>query len=1675
MQARTSGGYPAGAPGGHGTGAADQADEFAAGSGQAGASGRASGGHATMARTSGGHQTGGPGGGGAAQGGAAVHWLSELPAEVFVEAEAGPGQVLFSVPLIPLRPPSVPVEFDAWLAMRHWYRALRDLADQDLVLVTGLLSWRPPDGPPVRGHLLSTPVEIVVDDRTERVDVVLAGPTTPLDHELLGGVPGYEPGRAAWVWDAVQAGQGFALRASVSDVLRKWCAAAFAADDGPAAVYRDDWAPGGQPGEIPAVRLAPALAVRRRARSTGLAAYYDLLISRLGEPPPDGLVRFLAADLRVLHVPDPKPNAAAGLLAGMTAQGRRVLVVRPDTDTGGIPPRPDLPRTPPLTEGEVAELLRLLSRRTLAPPADTAALPDPNRILALVNVERAVPPEASGEVARRLRQFDPAVLTRLTGRVGQVDGILNELGLGAHPSRWPSADPAARAFADLLARRRPAVWDRVAEMSVQADRAHRAARSLRGRRVVLPPDASARDLADAAHELRAHLLTGGTLKRGPMRSAAQRKAEPLLATVTVDGQPPTSLPLLEIVLTHLTAEIACQDLHYAWDAAGVPFRTDLPLADRAARFADAHARLARVRILAPVVAEVSELGIPVTHPLQWHGLTVGLAAAHLAAEADRATAALTHLRDAIDPSLTDVRAALDARDPDAYTRALHALAEAHRIRTRRDALLARLHAVHPDLAARMTADPSAFSTLPRTWASAWTAARETDPDAVPLWDVPAAIPPVPDSLDAIILDNVHDAGPEALFLLWYTPRVILLGRPGPDLPPLDAPRPPLPQDLHDALAPTTPLYKALLSRALEASDPNTPRPTRTPQEATSSPRTPNPAQSQPATPKHHHTPAEPSAPARHQASAEPSTPIQRHAPAEPSAPTPTRHQASAEPSAPAPTRHHASTDPSAPEQEQPRQDPTHAQRAEPAPGHIPTQDQVDARPAQPTRQWPPAHPWPSPPVHRAHPAKTQQEGPAQTPEPAQSEHPQDARPAHVDGRPRMGEATREGDHSQVGAPMREGERLQVGEATREGEHSQAGAPTPEGERAHVGAPTWRGESARALERARESAQARLLRYASEREQAQAGQRAQETGSGDSRGRADAPDHPAGDPAPGRMQEPSRDEEPKDLEVTRTDVTARAEQSTPVEKPQGAAAHHGKNPYASQAPERGEDATSHDGPPRGEGSAAEEGVPAQLETGTRDGGTTHAQESASGDEAALTSAPEGPEDMGRGRVGEDEGRSAVPRADGPGEGAEHEHRRETQASDGETGENSASTVRLNRERTDVASPQHPASNEAPAKEEGSSRPDQRVGPDSAQTRDDAPTVSHDETERGESAAPHASSARAESDVRRREPSSRASAEVGASLPAEAEQPERPVGGQARGDAGHPAPSEPAASPTDGTEDAVPLDECQGPVVPAHSSRAQDAADEDDAASAGQAPGQAAHATASTASGRPQHGPVGREEARPHPDEEADARHGASARPVGDVEAVERAEGAQAHPAEDAARDGGGGGAHARRESAPKEPEAAGTGESGFAGRRSGAHSGAGRASGVEDVAGRPHGGAHARREAASGERDAAQGEAASGARPEQREDAPQERGEGRQAGGAPSGGGAGVPAVRIEPGRSIVSYARDDLRILVERLLRADPGLSEDDVVARATRLLACPPDETGLVEVRIRYALHERG
>jgi len=266
-----------------------------------------------------------------------VHWLAELPDEVYVETDAGPGDVLFSVPVIPITPPAALSEFDSWLALRRWYRALRTLSaeqhdgERELVLATGLLT-----GAGIHNHLLTTPVRVVIDPATERADVVLLDRPAQLhDKALLESIKEFRAERIDWVREAVEARQGYALQDSTADVLRKWCAYAF--DDSVA--YRDDWAD--EPsGSTIKVRLAPALVLRERGRA-GVLDFYDAIIADLQTRAgglPAGLVDFLTG-------PNPAPRAErlallterteqtlADLVTTLLAGGRRVLVATQEPD-----------------------------------------------------------------------------------------------------------------------------------------------------------------------------------------------------------------------------------------------------------------------------------------------------------------------------------------------------------------------------------------------------------------------------------------------------------------------------------------------------------------------------------------------------------------------------------------------------------------------------------------------------------------------------------------------------------------------------------------------------------------------------------------------------------------------------------------------------------------------------------------------------------------------------------------------------------------------------------------------------------------------------------------------------------------------------------------------------------------------------------------------------------------------------------------------------------------------------------------------------------------------------------------------------------------------------------------------------------------------------------------------
>ncbi|WP_067486172.1 hypothetical protein [Actinomadura hibisca] len=891
-------------------------------------------------------------------GGERVHWLAELPGEVYVETDAGLGDVLFSVPVIPLRPPTVAEEFDGWLALRHWYRLLRELADGGGVadLATGLLSWRPAEGPAVSGHLLATPIRIVVEERTGRVDVLLDGSTALRDRELLAGLPGFRPARTDWVWDAVQAGQGFGLRPSVSDVLRKWSSVAFG--DEPVA-FREDWAaPSGAPSAAPRLRVAPALIVRPAGRAA-VADHYDRLAARLPDLP-GAAARFLEPGGRppLLHVPERTPQDLADLLTGLLARGLRVLVATdaddvraalhprvaalcdpqgftPDDpepvedlarleaeaartaadlrerlrraenadeydlgpgyrgdraelarrvyaeapDFNWLPPRPGLPTSPPLTREEVTELLRIRAEpgpdRTRHRDVDPCTLPSAPYVRTLIEAEQVAAERAGRnetDMSRRLRRCDVAVLARLDTAAATVDGALRDLGLAGHPSGWDAADHAVRAFTDALAHRRPAVWARVAEMAEQAEWAGRALETNVGHRVELPPgDLHLRRMASVAQDLRTYLVEGGALKRGPLRSTAQRQAEPLLTSVTVDGGPPTTPELLEVVFTHLMVLMACQELQYVWEAAGVSFPADVPLADRVARFRRAHGRLARVRDVLTAIEETVELlaglSIPVTHPLQWYGYTTALETALLSQGVNRAAADLTALRDSIGsaaddpPELRRALDAIDARDADAYGDALIDLAEARQERAaqlRCADFEERLRAVHPDLLDALAVPSDAWlgrlgrwdeawawahasarlEELPRSPAEtqlragveeaearhrelaalrAWNAhcgASEAPGWLVPLWEIPEAVPD--GGFDVVVVDGDQGPGAEALYVLWAAPRVILVGEPAAEVsgaaPQMRVLAEDLPDDLRVLVTSETSLFRVLLDR-----------------------------------------------------------------------------------------------------------------------------------------------------------------------------------------------------------------------------------------------------------------------------------------------------------------------------------------------------------------------------------------------------------------------------------------------------------------------------------------------------------------------------------------------------------------------------------------------------------------------------------------------------------------------------------------------------------------------------------------------------------------------------------------------------------------------------------------------------------------------------------------------
>ncbi|HKA82723.1 MAG TPA: AAA domain-containing protein [Acidimicrobiales bacterium] len=281
-----------------------------------------------------------------------VRWLYDLPAELTLDTEAGPGETVLSIdPVASEPPPSPPAELEPWLSRadiqdsaldapelpdaipddardqavrryrpwvgrwqvwaeadrllaprRSWYeelaRAGRQLEQQDdmyeLVIGTGLLTWSSPTGD-VRHPLLTTRVDVRTDAATGRVDVVVPDQATTSfgDRALLEGQPDFDSHRPQLVRDEIRSGAAVPLGDHNKELLARWQALALRR----ALPYEHSWKPSEAGERGPDLRFAPALILRERDR-TSLIDYFDRMLEALSGPTaaaPLGLAQLLAA------------------------------------------------------------------------------------------------------------------------------------------------------------------------------------------------------------------------------------------------------------------------------------------------------------------------------------------------------------------------------------------------------------------------------------------------------------------------------------------------------------------------------------------------------------------------------------------------------------------------------------------------------------------------------------------------------------------------------------------------------------------------------------------------------------------------------------------------------------------------------------------------------------------------------------------------------------------------------------------------------------------------------------------------------------------------------------------------------------------------------------------------------------------------------------------------------------------------------------------------------------------------------------------------------------------------------------------------------------------------------------------------------------------------------------
>ncbi|NYI03415.1 AAA domain-containing protein [Allostreptomyces psammosilenae] len=441
-------------------------------------------------------------------------------------------------------------------------------------------------------------------------------------------------------------------------------------------------------------------------------------------------------------------------------------------ELGWMPPLPEYggepaPDAPPLTAADAARLRALLRDPMLSGNAAAGRLPEPGDLPDPDEVAAAMIRAGSEDSAElRFPAGTPESMANLEARtaaelralVDRAENAFGALGLPRRLTRWPLTDWRHRALSDLLAGARLPLWRQVITGADLAEEALGELRSLHPLDVSVP-ELSAADVAQytrAGERLRDHLAAGGTLRRW-LAPGAQREAERLLATCTVDGHPPRTPEQVDAVLVMLRLDLQVRALADRWERVGFPATPseeatggEVPPSAGAARMyaqlTTIAARSAQLRHLrAAVDARDAADRLLASHgvrlaldtPDDWEAFTERLEVLERRIDAGRAQAWLRAAEDGIrrlspgaqlGMELEAARTSLRQRDIAGYRWALDSLRTARRTqleRGQRDELLRTLRRGHPALARELeeTAEQPVWEERLAQWEAAWSWGR----------------------------------------------------------------------------------------------------------------------------------------------------------------------------------------------------------------------------------------------------------------------------------------------------------------------------------------------------------------------------------------------------------------------------------------------------------------------------------------------------------------------------------------------------------------------------------------------------------------------------------------------------------------------------------------------------------------------------------------------------------------------------------------------------------------------------------------------------------------------------------------------------------------------------------------------------------------------------------------